>query len=146
MATTLNMANRLGALRPAQGQDAETWGHMKIAEREVVKVQISRPRNLPFHNKFFAMLGIIYKNQEHYKSIKELLGVCKISIGHVIVVETPQGVERWPDSISFANMDNAGFDEFYNKAVDWVLADVIPGLARQHLDEEVEAKLTEFAG
>ncbi len=144
MATTIHMANHLGALRPAQEQDAELWSHLKIAEREVVKVQVSRPRNYRFHCKFFAMLGIILKNQEHYTSTKELLAVCKLRIGHVDVVQTPQGEERWPASISFASMDEAGFSDFYNKAVDWVLSEVIPGLARQHLDAEVEAELLEI--
>ncbi len=144
MATTLHMANHLGALRPAQEQDAEVWGHLKIAEREVVKVQISRSRNYRFHCKFFAMLGIIFKNQEAYKSTKELLNVCKLRIGHVDIVQTPQGEERWPASISWANMTEAEFGAFYNRAVDWVLSEVIPGLQRQHLDAEVEAELMEF--
>jgi len=146
MATTIHMANHLGALRPAQDQDIEIWGHMKIAEREVLKVQVSRSRNYGFHCKFFVMLGIIYKNQDHYKSMKHLLGVCKLRIGHVDVVQTPQGEERWPASISFANMDEAGFSDFYNRAVDWTLQEVIPGLQRQHLDAEVEAELIGFAG
>ncbi len=77
--------------------------------------------------------------------MKELLGVCKLRIGHVTIVQTPQGEERWPASISFASMDETAFSEFYERAVDWVLSDVIPGLQRQHLDAEVEAELIGFA-
>lgn len=145
MPTTIHMANHLGALRPAQEQDVGVWGHLKIAEREVVKVQISRPRNYRFHCKFFAMLGIIFKNQEHYKSTKELLNVCKLRIGHVDIVQTPQGEERWPKSISWASMDETEFSAFYDRAVDWTLQEVIPGLQRQHLDAEVEAELIGFS-
>jgi hypothetical protein len=139
------MANHLGALRPAQEQDVEVWGHLKIAEREVVKVQISRSRNYRFHCKFFAMLGIILKNQEHYQTTDELLNVCKLRIGHVDIVQTPQGEERWPKSISFASMDETEFSAFYDRAVDWVLSEVIPGLQRQHLDAEIEAELIGFS-
>ena len=145
MPTTLHMANHLGALRPAQEQDYEVWDHMKIAEREVVKIQISRPRNYRFHCKFFAMLGIILANQVHYQTTDELLNVCKLRIGHVVVVKTPSGEERWPKSISFAAMDESQFSAFYNRAVDWMLSEVIPGLQRQHLDAEVEAELLGFA-
>ncbi len=145
MATTIHMANHLGALRPAQEQDVEVWKHLKIAEREVVKVQISRSRNYRFHCKFFAMLGIILKNQEHYQTTDELLNVCKLRIGHVDIVQTPQGEERWPKSISFASMDETEFSAFYERAVDWVLSDVIPGLQRQRLDAEIEAELIGFA-
>ncbi len=145
MATIIHMANHLGALRPAQEQDVEVWGHLKIAEREVVKVQISRSRNYKFHCKFFAMLGIILTNQEHYQTTDELLNVCKLRIGHVDIVQTPQGEERWPKSISFASMDETEFSAFYERAVDWVLQDVIPGLQRQRLDAEVEAELVGFS-
>jgi hypothetical protein len=145
MSTTIHMANHLGALRPAQEQDVEVWGHLKIAEREVVKVQISRSRNYRFHCKFFAMLGIILKNQEHYQTTDELLNVCKLRIGHVDIVQTPQGEEHWPKSISFASMDETEFSAFYERAVDWVLSDVIPGLQRQHLDAEIEAELVGFS-
>lgn len=145
MATTLHMAKHLGVLRPAQEQDAEVWKHLKIAEREVVKIQISRSRNYRFHCKFFAMLGIILKNQEHYQTTDELLNVCKLRIGHVDIVQTPRGEEHWPKSISFASMDEAEFSAFYERAVDWVLSEVIPGLQRQHLDAEIEAELIGFS-
>ncbi len=145
MATTIHMANHLGALRPAQEQDVEVWKHLKIAEREVVKVQISRSRNYKFHCKFFSMLGIILTNQEHYQTTDELLNVCKLRIGHVDIVQTPQGEERWPKSISFASMNETEFSAFYDRAVDWMLTTVIPGLQRQHLDAEVEAELVGFS-
>ena len=145
MPTTLHMVNHLRTLRPAQEQDAEVWGHMKIAEREVVKVQVSRPQNYKFRCKFFAMLGIIFKNQEHYKSVDDLLDVCKLGIGHVRVIQTSQGEIRLPKSISYAKMTAPEFDDFYNRAVDWVISEVIPGLQRQHLDAEVEAELVGFA-
>lgn len=145
MPTTIHMANHLGALRPAQEQDVEVWSHMKIAEREVVKVQISRPQNYKFRCKFFVMLGIILKNQESYKTVDDLLDVCKLGIGHVRTIQTPQGIVRLPKSISYAKMKAPEFDAFYNRAVDWVLSNVIPGLQRQHLDAEVEAELLGFA-
>ena len=103
------------------------------------------PTNIRFHNKFFAMLGIVLKNQEHYHSIDELLGVCKLRTGYVTIIQTPQGFVHLPKSISFATMDETEFSAFYDKAVDWVLSEVIPGLQRQHLDVEVEDQLIGFA-
>lgn len=143
MAITLLMQKRLGSLHPYD--DAGTEALSKINPDEIVKITYSRPRNLRFHCKFFAMLGIILANQEHYKTTDELLNVCKLRTGHVTVVQTPQGKERWPASISFANMDETEFSAFYDRAVDWMLIEVIPGLARQHLDAEVEAELLGFA-
>ncbi len=146
MPTALHMVNNLGALRPHLDQDAEVWGHMKIAQQEVVKVQISRPQNYKFRCKFFVMLKIVLDNQEQYKSVEDLLDIFKLAIGHARVIETPDGIVRLPKSISYPKMTAPEFDAFYNKAVDWMLSTVIPGLQRQHLDAEVEAELIGFAG
>ncbi|KKL59225.1 hypothetical protein LCGC14_2217480 [marine sediment metagenome] len=143
MPTSQIMVKRLGALRPTD--DSGTEALQKIGDGELVKVSWSRPRNIRFHRKFFAMLQIILANQEHYKSMDDLLDVCKLRIGHVRIVETAKGIERFPASISFANMDETEFSAFYDRAVDWVLREVLPGLQRQHLDAEVEAELVEFA-
>ena len=143
MATTFLIQKRLGSLHPYN--DAGTEALSKIGPNEIVKITFSRPRNLRFHCKFFAMLGIILANQEHYKTTDELLNVCKLRTGHVEMVQTPQGEERWPKSISFASMDETEFSAFYDRAVDWMLSEVIPGLQRQHLDAEVEAELIGFA-
>ena len=143
MPTTLIMVKRLGAFRPTDDQGTEDMA--KIGDGELVKITWSRPRNIRFHNKFFAMMGIVLKNQEHYQSMDELLGVCKLRIGHVTVVQTPHGEEMWPKSISWAAMDETEFSKFYDRAVDWVLREVIPGLQRQHLDAEVEDQLIGFA-
>lgn len=143
MPTSQIMVKRLGAFRPTDDEGTEAM--QKIGDGELVKVTWSRPRNIHFHNKFFAMLGIVLKNQEHYQSMDELLNVCKIEIGHVTAVSTGRGTVYWPKSISFAKMDETEFSAFYNRAVDWVLKDVIPGLQRQHLDAEVEDQLIGFA-
>ena len=143
MPTSKIMVNRLGALRPTDDGGIEAM--QRIPDESLVKVSWTRPRNIRLHRKLFAMLQIILANQEHYKSLDDLLDVCKLRIGHVRVVETTQGIERFPASISFANMDDTEFDVFYNKAVDWMLATVIPGLQRRHLDAEVEDQLIRFA-
>ncbi len=143
MATSIIMVKRLGTFRPADDEGAEAM--QKIKDGSLVKITWSQARNIRFHNKFFAMLGIVLKNQKHYQSMDELLGVCKLRIGHVTVVQTPHGEEMWPKSISWAKMDETEFSRFYDGAVDWVLREVIPGLQRQHLDAEVEDQLIGFA-
>ena len=144
MASSAIFVKRLGAFRPTDDEGIEAvW---KIPDETLVRVTWTRPRNIRFHCKLFAMLKIILTNQEHYQTTAELLNVCKLRIGHVDIVQTPQGEERWPKSISFASMDETEFSVFYDRAVDWVLSEVIPGLQRQHLDGEVEAAVIGFAG
>ena len=115
-----------------------------IGQGEIVGVEIKRPRNVRFHRKFFAMLSIILQNQDYYKSIDDLLCVCKLRTGHCHSVMTKLGEVQIPDSISFAAMDDVAFSAFYDRAVAWVCQEVIPGLERKHLDEEVKAELLAF--
>lgn len=132
----------LGSLRPG---DEEAEAVLRsIGQGELVSVEVKRPRNIRFHNKFFAMLKIILDNQELYKSKTQLLDVCKIAIGHVEVIER-KGIQYMkPKSISWAAMDETAFQDFYDRAVAWVAEEVVPGLRRQDLDEEVEIALLGF--
>ncbi len=131
----------MGALRPVDDE-----GRAFIAKKQgkTVRVEVTEPRNSGHHRKFFAMLKIVLDNQDFYRSMDELLNVCKLAIGHVQVAQTARGPVRWPASISWAKMDQTAFEGFYNRAVDWVLKEVIPGLARKDLDAEVERELLSF--
>lgn len=111
---------------------------------EIVSVDVKRPRNVLFHRKFFAMLQIILQNQDHYKSIDDLLEVCKLRTGHCHTVDTKFGEVKITDSISFAKMDDSEFADFYDRACKWVVDEVIPGLDRQGLDDEVRLQLQDF--
>jgi hypothetical protein len=132
----------LSGFRPVN-EAAEKFAH-KISMGTTVELKGSRPRNLQHHKKFFKMLDIVFENQTHYKSVEELLGICKLAIGHCDVVQTPRGPQRLPKSISFASMNQSQFEDFYDRSVQWVTTDVIAGLARKDLDAEVEQALLRF--
>ena len=133
---------RLNGLQPID--EVGEAAMRKLHLNDVVNVEIKRSRNLAFHRKFFAMLQIILQNQDHYKSMDDLLDVCKLRTGHCRTVQTRQGEVRLPKSISFATMDDTEFADFYDRACAWVVTEVIPGLERQALDEEVAARLQDF--
>ncbi len=114
-------------------------------DEQFVIVEARRARNADHHRKFFAMLAIVLDNQNFYKTTDDLLDVCKLAVGHVRTVETRSGTVRIPKSIAFESMDQDAFNEFYNRAVDWVIAEVIPGLERENLEAEVRNSLMEFA-
>lgn len=139
---TILMVRKLQALHPTD--DAGRDAIRGIGQGEIVSVDVKRPRNLMFHRKFFAMLKIILENQPYYRSMDDLLDVCKLAIGHYRTIETKFGQVKIPSSISFAAMDDAAFQEFYNRAVVWVCEEVVPGLKRGDLDGAVEAELIGF--
>ena len=136
------MAKKLNGLSPIDESGEAVI--RKLGLGEIVSIEMKRPRNVKFHAKFFAMLNIIFQNQDHYKSLDDLLEICKLAIGHCHTVETKFGLVKIPDSISFAQMDESEFADFYDRACKWVIEEVIPGLDRQGLDEEVRAQLQDF--
>jgi len=140
--TKIDMAKTLSGLQPVYEDGEKVIRGLKLGE--IVSVDVVRPRNGKFHNKFFALLNLIYQNQETYKSLDVMLSVCKLKTGHYDVV-TLEGKEwHLPKSISFANMDDAEFKDFYDRVCQWIIEDVIPGLDRRGLDEEVRNKLLDF--
>ena len=132
----------LGALRPIDVAGEAVFRH--IGQGEIVRIELKRPRNLQHHRKFFAMLQVVFENQDAYKSIDDLLDVCKLRIGHCRTVATNNGDVQIPSSISFAAMDQDAFNDFYNRACGWVIQEVMPGLKLENLSDEVEAQLLEF--
>lgn len=142
--TTVLLRKRLGgALDPIDDCGRDVLA--KFGAGTVLKAEITKPRNIKFHRKYFAMLNLIFQNQDHYKSLDDLLDVCKLRIGHVRTIETRHGIERVPASISFAKMDDIAFEDIYERTFQWAVTEVIPGLQRQDLDSEVEDELREFA-
>ena len=133
---------RLSGLQPVD--EAGETAMRKMGLGEVLTVEVKLARNVRFHAKFFAMLQLILANQDHYKSLEDLLDVCKLRTGHCRTIQTKQGEVRIPESISFAAMDDTEFADFYDRACYWIVTEVVPGLERQHLDEEVAARLLEF--
>lgn len=133
-----------GTLIPTTEEGRDWLDKLKIGE--IVRGEFKRPRNVKHHAKFFALLNLIYKNQTHYKSLDDLLLAFKYHIGHghwIITRPTDpkkhnQTVQIFqPASISFAKMDQAAFEEFYGKAIDFVCTVVLPSLDQGDLEREL---------
>jgi len=134
----------LGKLQPVDENGEAVLRRFKPGE--IFSVEVTKPRNVQFHRKLMAMLQIILENQTHYTSIDDLLAVLKIRIGHTHKIQTARGIVEVPASISFAAMDDVAFGNFYDRACQWVAAEVVPGLGRQGLDEAVREALLAFGG
>jgi hypothetical protein len=112
-----------------------------------VEIQVKQPRNIQFHRKFFAMLNVAFENRQagefgdldvFRKTLLMQAGFYKIinAIGDKILIEA--------ESISFANMDNQGFVEVYNKVLDIILNEYMPGIEKPEFEAEVE-KILRFS-
>lgn len=137
--TALILRRDLGCLRPVD--EAGEAALRKIKHGDLVTCEIKRPRNLQHHRLFYALMNLIHANQEHYATVEDIVTVFKFRCGHTKKIQTATGIVETPLSISFAAMDQDQFAAFYERAIDFVLTEIIPGLKRADLERE----LMEFA-
>ncbi len=94
----------------------------KIKAGEFYEFSYSKPRNYMFHKKFFALVELVYQNQEAYSNKDDLREDLTIDAGFYRVTTNLQGNEvKKAKSISFAQMDEIEFNEFYNRFIDSVV-------------------------
>jgi hypothetical protein len=126
---------------PAYPDDEEKIKKFKLGS--MVKATIKTARNIKFHKKFFALLNVIYKNQEMFDNLDIMRSYLTIKAGFYDATTTDKGVFVTPKSISFAKMDNIEFEEFYYAIIRVVCSSLIPGLDRADLLNEVDRFLLE---
>lgn len=100
-------------LIPAMDSDKEEFN--KLKNGETYRFKFSRPRNVKFHRKFFALINLVYQNQEHYTSADHLRYDLTIESGYYdIRVNKFTGEEiKVAKSIAFASMDEVEFSKLY---------------------------------
>lgn len=103
-----------------------------------LKAVITIPRNYEHLSKFFALLDVVYEQQEVYATRISFRAAITVALGHGETVMLPDGrTIIIPKSISFAKMDQTEFNEFYDGAVRLILEKIIPGVNREELEREV---------
>ena len=94
----------------------------KIKPNEFVECEIKKKRNIMFHRKFFALINMVYQNQERYTNTEDLRNDITIEAGFFTLRENIRGdVIKQADSISFSSMDEYKFADFYNKCLDVIV-------------------------
>lgn len=91
----------------------------KIKVGEVVQCEVTKPRNLAHHRKFWALLNTVWECAGDWSSPYAILIELKVRLGHVqkVVIRETGEIVSVPKSISFAAMDQTEFDAFYEKAL-----------------------------
>lgn len=107
-------------LKPAFDSDYENF--KKLPSNEVFEITYTKKRNIKFHRKFFALVKMVFDNQERYSFLDDLRADLTIEAGYFYTTVNIHGEEvRKPKSISFAQMDELEFSDFYNSVVDVIV-------------------------
>jgi len=134
----LNLKKIENALIPCDEDTVTAFNKLSIGDE--IYAEFKPRRNYKFHKKLFSMLNLILNNQEHYKSVDNILTECKFKAGYFETQVNHQGEQRLvPKSIDFSTMDNEEFSEFYSSCIDTCL-ELVPMGA-----EELEQAILRFA-
>lgn len=121
---------------------ADDYARTKLAKVKLgatVAVEYRQPRNGPMHRRFWALCQMIHDNCEGYGSAEQVSDHLKILSGHCtpIASKTTGEVYLLPKSISFANMDQGEFEDFWGRAVKAVCEHLLPGVSEAEVENEI---------
>ena len=123
-------------LAPSLPIDVEKLSKWKFGE--ILRAKVSKPRNINFHRKYFALLNVAFDNQDKYDSFEDLRVEVQLKCGWYQEHVTTKGQMIYiPKSIAFANMDEIEFAELYDKAIDIILANFCIGSTKEEIDQKV---------
>lgn len=102
--------------------DSDYESIKKIKAGALVKCRITQPRNIRFHRKFFALINLVFQNQETYINIEHLRKDLTIASGFYEERKNLKGEAILEaKSISFAKMNQESFNDYYSKVVDSIV-------------------------
>lgn len=129
--------NMLGGLVPADARSEEVI--KSLPHGKWLNAQISQPRNVKHHAKYWALLNKVFENQDHFKTVEHLHNCIKVATGHSVTYQLKNGKQvHCPTSISFAKMNQQEFENYYTGVVQFITTEVIPGLDSRELERGME--------
>jgi len=128
---------RFGGLRPIDQIGMDVLA--KLPEGREVIVKAVMARNGKQHRLFWALVGLLYQQQTRYATSKQLSNAIKCAVGYCDEVETKSGkVLVIPHSMAYHAMSQASFNEFFDRVIDLVVTQILPGVSDAELRAELE--------
>jgi len=107
-------------LKCAYNSDYEKLKKLKSGEE--YECDIKKPRNYKFHRKFFALIKLVFENQERYQDMERLRKDLIIESGfYKEWVDLHGAICREAKSISFSSMKETEFEQLYDKVLDVIV-------------------------
>jgi hypothetical protein len=128
------MRKTLNGLVPTDGSRLPT---VKVGE--IVKVKISRPRNRKHQAKYWALINTIFDNQSLFATPEHLHQWVKRKTGFAQEITVRGEPTTVYDSTSFESMDQTAFEQYYQRVLDLICEQILPGLGESEVRAEIES-------
>lgn len=127
-----------GKIVPLYDSDYEAF--KKCRKNTDLQFEVKQQRNYQFHKKFFALINMVFENQEVFTNIDTLRKELTIESGFYTEYVDFQGIiQKEAKSISFASMDEIEFSELYSKFIDTVIR--LMNWNGQDIEENIQSYL-----
>jgi hypothetical protein len=110
-----------GTLKVAYDSDIEKLKNLKVGEVYLFNTNLEREPLLL--RKFFALIRMVYDNQECYKSIDVLREDLLILSGHYDRIITDKGTIVKAKSISFDKIEEDEFRQVFSNVIDTIITE-----------------------
>ena len=141
MTKGLYTCNALG-FGPKDDAARKYWGRFKPGDD--VLLTFTLPRSLIQLKLYWALIDIAYlNNRDNFESQKETSDSIKLACGLSDTIHIKYNgewfIRKAPASIAFESMAQDEFNEFFEKALAYICAELVPGLTVETLRTEVQA-------
>ena len=130
------LVRTLNGFKFAHDSDLEKGRKIKVGD--FVNCDIKKPRNYMFHKKFFALIELVFQNQDLTDDKDNLRAYLTVKAGFYETIKSDIGVMYLPKSISFAKMDEIEFEELFIKFLN--VSSMLIGVD----NEDIMNELSEF--
>jgi hypothetical protein len=111
----------------------------KLSSTGILFVEVKLPRNLLWHRKMFALFNLLYENQSRFPTMDDLRAALLVYIGFCTEVTLKDGRTAFiPKSLSFAKLDQVGFEQLWSALVAAACEHIIPNMKDEDLRREIE--------
>ena len=108
----------------------------KVAIGELIQGEYKIPRSQKFHRLYFALLNIMFENQDKELDFEKFRKLIMYEIGEVEVLGfSGNNVICIPKSISFSEMEESEFSIVYEKTLELALKSHFKGADRSDIEE-----------
>jgi hypothetical protein len=124
----------------AASDEASAEAMRKYKVGDTFRADVVKPRDLTNHRRYWALVTICFQNSDQFASAEQCHQYLKLRAGHCTPIASKLTGEVFyvPESISFSEMDEIGFQTFWQQVVNVVLTEVIPGIDQNSLIHEIE--------
>lgn len=110
----------------------------RLRPGEEIWCDFRKARNPKHHRQYFALLHLVFENQEKYRHFEHFRKAVQIAAGHVDELITLEGeVLMLPKSVDYASLDEIEFSKVFSETMAVCVDNFLQGVDLNYLRDEV---------